>query len=85
MTENELRFMDACLLDGEINVKFIKADGSERLMRCTQDADLIPAENLDTDGKAYQAAADCYRVFDLDIMEWRAFKPSRVIEWSTVV
>lgn len=81
MNDNELNYLETCLLDGVINVKFIKHDGSERLMRCTQDDKLIPKDHLDED-YIYPNRADIYKVFDLDINEWRAFKPSRVISWA---
>lgn len=73
------------LVTGAAMVKFTKADGSEREMRCTQYQGLIPFDkmpiNVDVQS-AVQPPEDLVKVFDMDCNAWRSFKPSRVISWE---
>jgi hypothetical protein len=85
MNEAERDFMDSCLMRGVVSVRFTKADGSERLMRCTKDFDLIPLDQHPVGTGDTPVPVDLEKVFDLDIQEWRSFKPSRVLGWSPEV
>lgn len=85
MEKNEIERMKSYLHDGVINVKFTKSDGEIRDMRCTQNGDLIQKDKLPTNSDTSFDLTDLIRVFDVDIDEWRSFKPSRVIEWSQKV
>lgn len=68
------------LSTGHVTVTFTKKDGTERVMRCTQNADLIPpSPSTVTEKREYE---DQCRVYDLDIGEWRSFKPSKVISFT---
>lgn len=73
--------LDGLLRIGEVTVTFTKHDGSQRVMRCTKDFDLIPPDHYpdEYDGLVH---IDLMKVFDLEIQEWRSFKPSRVISYE---
>lgn len=72
--------LEELLARGEVTVKFNKADGTERTMRCTKNFDMIPVDHHPAEHEAVEYE-DLLKVYDLDIGEWRAFKPSRVLEW----
>jgi hypothetical protein len=70
------------LSEKEINVTFIKKDGTSRNMHCTRDFSKIPADMVPT-GTGTKTTGDAVQVFDLSINEWRSFKTSTLthIEW----
>jgi hypothetical protein len=77
-----------------ITVTFVKADGTDREMRCTLNSDFIPAKLQPTnnfvalnstasvDGldikPKKQPDPHSIRVFDLELMEWRSFRFDRL-------
>ncbi len=78
----------------EITVTFVKADGTERDMRCTLDRDRIPLQPPKPEKPAKEAPVDgivresrevtkseeshTQRVFDLDAGAWRSFRYDRL-------
>ncbi len=82
------------LATSEITVDFVKADGTERSMRCTLDSGRIPAKpapaaivgsstvNLDglAESKKPRKEPDPHsiRVFDTEKNEWRSFRFDRL-------
>ena len=73
------------LFENTITVTFTKKDGTERVMKCTKQNDVIPADKQPT-GNGKAPTGDAVAVFDLDKQEWRAFNTSNIkrIEWGTV-
>lgn len=69
------------LMNGEVTVTFTKADGTERVMRCTKDFDLVPVDQHPAQHDPVDYV-DLMKVFDLDVQGWRSFKPSRVISYE---
>ena len=67
-----------------VTVTFIKADGTERAMKCTLNWDYIPAkehvkpvtESAAKPRKEPDPAV--FRVYDLDKFEWRSFRIDRL-------
>lgn len=60
------------LKTGVCVVTFTKKDGTERVMRCTQDMDYLANSSLPIGtGKPY--TNEQVRVFDLEKAEWRSF------------
>ena len=60
-------------------VVFTKKDGSERVMRCTQNMALIPTENhpipkLPSDTQVDEGDPQLFKVFDMDKKGWRSFR-----------
>jgi hypothetical protein len=77
----------------EITVKFTKADGTDRDMRCTLNWDLIPSATAKTvtgrvDGLMTEAKKErkdpkepdpaVIKVFDLEAQAWRSFRMDRL-------
>lgn len=69
-----------------VSVVFNKSNGEERTMKCT----LIPAvvEEVNSTGvyseSEYDSSKDIEYVVDIEIGQWRAFKPSRVKFWKVL-
>lgn len=81
------------LITSEITVDFVKADGTERSMRCTLDSNRIPPVPAGTIFKSSTANPDglsesrkprkapdphSVRVFDTEKNEWRSFRFDRL-------
>ena len=56
-----------------VTVTFIKKDGTERVMNCTLNPDIVPKVEVKEDTKPRKASETTMRVFDTDIKEWRSF------------
>ena len=64
------------LRDGVCEVLFIKKNGSERLMNCTLNMDLIPEEMKQFQlykGEKVLENLDILKVYDVDVQDWRSF------------
>ena len=72
------------LLNHVVNIRFTKADGTERAMKCTLKKELLETAGLleDYTESKYDASKDIEHVVDVELGEWRSFKPSRLIEWN---
>jgi hypothetical protein len=71
------------LRTGQVTVTFTKKDGTERVMRCTQDPNQIPNDgSILFTGSNHPEYNDQCRVYDLDLGEWRSFKPSKLISFT---
>lgn len=79
------------LQKGPVTVVFVKADGTEREMKCTLSHDLLPAVPLVTpaivtESKPRKAPDEhSLRVFDLDKNEWRSFRFERLRKISAEI
>lgn len=56
-----------------VTVTFTKKDGTERVMNCTLNPDIIPKVEVKEDTKPRKQSDTTMRVFDTDIKEWRSF------------
>ena len=80
-------YMRGYLAENTATVTFTKKDGTTRVMRCTRDSNVIPAEKLAKEDPAKPAktpTGDAVQAFDLDIGEWRAFNTGNItrIDWA---
>lgn len=57
---------------GPMSVTFTKKDGTERVMNCTLQAELLPPQEI-KESTTRKENTDTIRVFDLDKKEWRSF------------
>ena len=59
----------------EAIITFTKADGTERVMKCTLEADKLPKVEIKEDAKPRKQSdsTKALRVFDLEKGEWRSF------------
>jgi len=67
----------------EATVKFTKADGTERTMRCTLVESKIPLDKRpkSTEAQSASTVGSAVRAFDLDKGEWRSFRLMSVISF----
>ena len=72
------------LVEGPVSVTFTKADGTDRVMKCTKWMDLIPEENHPKTESAGGNTSDNITVFDLEKGGWRSFNITKVKEYSVV-
>jgi hypothetical protein len=65
------------LRQGEIEVTFTKADGTDRIMKCTlQEGVVVPHEKKTERTK--EPNADILPVWDIEKQAWRSFKLSSI-------
>lgn len=82
-TSWQAKYLKGILREGEVNVKFVKKDGSERDMRCTLKADLLPEQtDLEEQVQKKTPNPDLLAVWDLDKNAWRSFRVDSIIGFS---
>ncbi len=78
----------SCLKDGLVRVRFIKVDGSERLMECSLSDSYIPASPPLPEGtvkKERKVSDDVIRVYELgSVNAWRSFRKDSVIDYQVL-
>jgi len=59
----------------EATITFTKVDGTERVMKCTLEADKLPPVVIKEDAKPRKetTSTKALRVFDIEKNEWRSF------------
>jgi hypothetical protein len=70
-------FLIEQLKSNVVEVDFVKADGTDRTMRCTLKADLVPKVDIkiiDTTKPSRKAPENVIPVYDLDNEGWRSFR-----------
>lgn len=72
----------------EATITFTKVDGTERVMKCTLEADKLPPVVIKEDAKPRKVSdsTKALRVFDVEKQEWRSFtiKNIKKIELSVI-
>jgi len=68
------------LKGGVCTVTFEKVNGSERVMRCTRDVDVIPTE-YHPNGNGKAVSENVIAAFDVDKQAWRVFRVDKVKEF----
>jgi hypothetical protein len=66
------------LVAGPVTIKFIKANGEMREMRCTLSPQLVPQQETET--KERRQNPDVQAVWDLDKEDWRSFRYDSLLE-----
>ena len=67
------------LKDGPVHVKFTKADGTERNMKCTLKEELILPYETKTD-RTRKLNEEVVAVYDLEKESWRSFRLDSIRE-----
>ncbi len=71
-----------------LGVTFTKKDGTERVMRCTLDTNLIPKKEIKEgqEFKERKQSDTSIAVYDLDKKEWRSFvvKSVKTVDFTVV-
>jgi hypothetical protein len=71
-------WLNGMLHIGPATVTFTKADGTDRVMKCTLEEDKLPKVELKEDAKPRKESTTSMRVFDLEKNEWRSFTIKKV-------
>lgn len=66
------------LNEGEVEVKFVKANGDIRVLTGTRNLDLIPAEDHPV-GSSNTKNESLVSIYDLDAYGWRSFRKDALI------
>lgn len=75
MDRNDIKWLKKYLNNGATTVNFTKTNGEERVMVCTLNRGLIPADKLPEGSHPHrQPNPDVQVAFDLEIGEWRSFR-----------
>lgn len=79
--------LKALLSSGTHKIEFLKADGSERVMNCTRDPELLSetlseglSEGTKKDGTPKKEPTTSVRAVDVEKGEWRAFTIAKVLK-----
>lgn len=71
------------LKDGVVTVTFTKASGERRVMKCTQNFELIPEDkHPGSNGRIRHTDKNLVNVFDLEKNDWRSFREESVIKYE---
>lgn len=84
-SEDEKDWLRKLLKDEIVTLTFIKKDGTERVMKCTLNENVIPFAVLDAVGnKNHKKSTEAQSVYDLESEGWRSFRwdSLRKIEFS---
>lgn len=57
----------------EATVTFVKKDGSERVMRCTLNPEVLPKQEVTEDKKPRKKSDSNLAVYDIEMKGWRSF------------
>lgn len=73
--EKETRdWLRKLLHQGKMEITFMKADGSDRVMICTLQEDKIPEAHTPKNSSSRAKSDETQTVFDLEKQEWRSFR-----------
>lgn len=74
---NLKKWLSAMLNLSEVTVTFLKKDGSERVMKCTTNADIVPKATItegDEPKKERKKNDDVKSVYDVESQAWKSFR-----------
>lgn len=67
----------------KVKIEFIKVDGTYRVMICTKNPDLIPADHMPTRSSVSTPEnTTIFKVFDLEKMAWRTIRKNSLRQWQ---
>ena len=75
VNEDDQAFVKSALVDGVIEIEFLKADGSVRKMNATLNEGVIPHVEENAERKANP---DTQVVWDTEVNGWRSFRWDRL-------
>lgn len=67
------KWLVGILKTNEVTVVFTKKDGTERVMRCTLNPEVLPKQEVTEDKKPRKKADSNLAVYDLEMKGWRSF------------
>jgi hypothetical protein len=79
------KWLRSVLKTETITITFTKKDGTDRVMNCTLNPDIVPKIEVKEDAKPRKVSETTMRVFDTDIKEWRSFTIKSVKHLSLTI
>jgi hypothetical protein len=76
------KWLRTVLKTDTVTVTFTKKDGTERVMNCTLNPDIVPKVEIKEGSKPRKESETSIRVFDTDIKEWRSFTVKSIKQLS---
>jgi hypothetical protein len=68
-----------------VQVTFVKADGSQRVMQATTQPSLLPVVTvLESEINHKPKDPNLFKVWDMQAQAWRSFRAERVTGWQVV-
>jgi hypothetical protein len=75
-------WIQVLLKDNTVKITFTKKDGTERVMNCTLDPNVIPLVESTQDKREKNKEKDYIAVYDTDLKAWRSFIIKSVKEFE---
>ena len=77
-------WISGVLKETVVTVTFTKKDGSERVMKCTLDPDVLPKVEITENKKEKAVPENSLAVYDIEARGWRSFiiKSVKTIEFT---
>jgi len=67
----------------EVTVTFTKVNGDQRVMKCTQNFEIIPTDKYPQQKEMPSSVnEEVCRVFDVEAQDWRSFRKDSVTDWK---
>jgi len=66
-------WISSVLKTTEVQVTFYKKDGTERVMKCTLNPEVLPSVVVKEDKKERKIPEHSMAVYDIELKEWRSF------------
>lgn len=79
MNSNTTELIDT-LKKNKVLIEFVKLDGSQRRMLCTQNSAIIDGKKIPTGQK--EPNKGIITVFDLEKNDWRSMRESSITNWT---
>lgn len=76
------QWIKVLLTERNVKITFTKKDGTERVMNCTLNPDVIPLVESVQDKREKSKEKDYMAVYDVDLKAWRSFIIKNVKEFE---
>lgn len=76
------QWIKVLLIERNVKITFTKKDGTERVMNCTLNPDVIPLVESVQDKREKSKEKDYMAVYDVDLKAWRSFIIKNVKEFE---
>lgn len=76
------KWIKVLLTERNVKITFTKKDGTERVMNCTLNPDVIPLVESVQDKREKSKEKDYMAVYDVDLKAWRSFIIKNVKEFE---
>jgi|TARA_B110000259_G_scaffold165194_1_gene191842 hypothetical protein len=78
--QHEQDSIKTALINGTVEIEFLKADGTLRKMKATLSESVVPKSKEDTNTKEKKVSPDVCIIWDTEAGAWRSFRWDRLQE-----